>query len=182
MTATPRHVAGALTLAAALVVGVAACATSSADDAGATPSASRTAEATEAAEPSPSPSPTTDPVADAAAAQQAALEALVAEAQPSIPTFYESFPGMYSQITITAEGANTLVYGYVYSPEAVAGTSLPEMQQTLSGMGATLQATCDSQLFPVMTAAGVTTDPRIRYAYAAPTGEEVWSYTCVPTA
>lgn len=179
MTAHPRHRTGALTLAVALVLGAAGCSTPAAVEADTSPSASA-----EASEPSPTPSPTpsVDPLVEATAAQQVALEALVAEAQPSIPTLYESFPGLYSQIAITSEGASTLVYSYVYSEEATAGTSLPEMQAAMAGLGSTLQESCEAQLFPVMTAAGITIDPQIRYAYATPAGEKVWSYTCVPGA
>lgn len=183
-TSTPartggRRAAGALVLAAGLVLGGAGCSASDDADADASPSATTTSDA---GEPTPSPTPSVDPQAEALATQQAALESLVAEAQPSIPALYEQFPGLYSLITITSEGPSTLVYGYTYSEEAAGATTVEELQGALAEIGPQLQEGCDAQVFPVMTAAGITIDPQIRYTYSTPAGEEVTSYTCTPGA
>ncbi|KSW29759.1 hypothetical protein [Cellulomonas sp. B6] len=180
MTASLRRATGSLTLAAALTLGLAACSSPASDDTGA--DASPTPAATSAAsEPTPTKA-AEEPASDDLAEQQAKLESMVAQSQSSIPALYDAFPGMYSNIAITSEGPSTLVYSYQYSEEAVAGATVDQMREGLESVASMLQTGCESQVFPVMTAGGVTVDQKVKYTYATPSGETVWEYVCEPAA
>lgn len=177
MSRPARPLVRPLALTAVLALGLAACSSSPSQDASPDVSASPTPSATSEAE------PTTDAVDDEVPGdQQAALDMIVEQSQASIPTIHEAFPGMYSEIAITPDGPSTLVYSYVYEAEAVEGASAADVQAGMGEVSEMLQTACDSQLFPAMESAGVTQDPRVRYEYAMPSGEEVFSYTCEPSA
>lgn len=180
MTASFRRATGSLALAVALTLGVAACSSPSDDDAGAdaTPTPAATSAQSE-----PTPAETAEESAGGdLAEQQAKLEDMVAQSQSSIPALYDAFPGMYSEIAISSEGPSTLVYSYTYSEDAVAGATVDQMREGLSSIESMLQSGCESQVFPVMEAGGITVDPKVKYTYATPSGEQVYEYVCQPAA
>ncbi len=180
MTASFRRATGSLALAVALTLGVAACSSQTDDDAGA--DATPTPVATSAqSEPTPAETAAESAGGDLAE-QQAKLEDMVAQSQSSIPALYDAFPGMYSEIAISSEGPSTLVYSYTYSEDAVAGATVDQMREGLSSIESMLQSGCESQVFPVMEAGGITVDPKVKYTYATPSGEQVFEYVCQPAA
>lgn len=100
------------------------------------------------------------------------LDAFVAEQQAAIPAVMDASPGTYSEVRIEGVAPSTVVFTYVYA-EAVDATAAAEY---LDGMVETLQAACDSQVFPAMTDAGLT-DPQATYTYLNPDGSEIWTHT-----
>lgn len=101
-----------------------------------------------------------------------ALDAFVAEQQAAIPAVMDASPGTYSEVRIEGVAPSTIVFTYVYA-EAVDAAAAAEY---LDGMVETLQAACDSQVFPAMTDAGLT-GPQATYTYLNPDGSEIWTHT-----
>lgn len=105
--------------------------------------------------------------------QGAALSKYVAQAQAQIPGIKEQGGGIYDDITITAEGDDTLVFTYVYS-EAIDPATVTDY---FDSMADTLQTVSESSLFPEMVQAGITVSPKVRYAFLNPDGSEIWVHT-----
>lgn len=109
--------------------------------------------------------------------QRAALEEYVAAAQAAIPQILESTPGVYSSAEINAIDSNILEFAYYYAdPLDAAATA-----EGLDGVIPSLQAICDSAVFPEMIQNGITVDPQIRYTYYNADGSKIWEHTFSPS-
>lgn len=110
-------------------------------------------------------------------AQDRALDEIVASAQSQIPTIINTSNGTYSTITITAVHPDTVSYTYVYEKQldpskagAYFETQMPAIQKV-----------CDTQVFPAMKAAGVTSGQHAQYTYLNADGSQIWSHTFSPS-
>ena len=119
-----------------------------------------------------------DPAAAALDEQSAALDAYVAAMQPQLPALVASFGGTYSDIAITGVHPDLVEYAYVYARAA----RRQHRHQRVRRHDPALQSACDSAVFPEMARAGVSTDPKIRYAYDNADGSTLWSHTFEPSS
>lgn len=136
-----------------------------------TVTASESASATpqESASASPQESAPSGPNTDSGAA----LDAVVARTQALISVLKKQSENVYSDIRISGEKPDTLIYTYVFKaprdPE-VFKKELPEYE----GM---LKKTVEDYVYPDMRRAGVVPVQRVRYEYFNPDGSELASVT-----
>lgn len=122
-------------------------------------------------------SPPVDPAPSAAAQDASAIAELVALTQESIPAIMKSANGAYSDVVIGHENGDTITYDYYY-----AGPVDPdEARAYFDDMLPTFQRTCDNEVFPSMTSAGVTS-PKARYTYFNLDGTEIWTHLFAASA
>jgi hypothetical protein len=119
---------------------------------------------------SPSQSPTSHSESDA-------LDRLVQEAQGQIASVKAESAGTYSDITIEAVHPNTISYTYVYAKQLDAGSAAAYFDT----QAATIQQSCDTQVFPAMTAVGITSGQHAKYTYLNADGSVIWSRTFSPS-
>ena len=110
-------------------------------------------------------------------AQLKALDNYVAAAQHQIPALVAGYNGMYSDAAINAIHPGTVEYSYRFAKQAdpVAAKSF------FDSMVPKFQTACDTQLFPDMKRAGITTSQSVKYTYLNADGSEIWSHTFTPS-
>ena len=114
---------------------------------------------------------------DKSTQQNVALDAYVEAERGAIPAIQEANPGVYSQVTISGIYPDTVEYAYVYAQQVdAAGTT-----GYFDDMTPALQTLCDTQVFPAMESAGVTTSQKVIYTYYNADGSQLWSQTFAPS-
>ncbi|GGF13846.1 hypothetical protein [Subtercola lobariae] len=110
--------------------------------------------------------------------QQTALDRFTAAAQTKIPSILASANGVFSAIDIASSPPDTIDYTYTYAKQIdpVAAS------QYFDGKSATLQASCDSDVFPAMKLAGITGTVHVVYTYVNADGSQIWSKDFTPSA
>ena len=122
--------------------------------------------------------PTQDAPADPALAAQAeALDTYVANSQAQIPAIMDEFGTTYSEIRISAVQPDMVEYAYVFTDSLDPEAAVVYFDENV----ATLQDACDTQLFPEMASAGITIDPKVRYAYYNADGSLIWAHDFSPS-
>lgn len=114
-------------------------------------------------------SATPDPLEE----QAVALDTYVAQLQAQIPELQSAFDDMYSKIDIVGVQPDAVEFSYVYLEQLDAAATA----SGLDSMAETLQATCDSTMFPEMESAGITIDPKVIYTYYNADGSLIWTRT-----
>lgn len=162
--------AGATSLTAlALALSLAAC--SSEESEPETSSEPTTQEAT-AEETTPAAEETTPAQSDAAD-QEAALDEYVALEQAQLDSVDESITAMYSEITVTPQYPNTVVFSYTYAEQV--GAALASEQ--LAAQAGQMKEVTESAVLPAMKATGVGPAQAVTYTYKNADGTVLWSQT-----
>ncbi|PVU83262.1 hypothetical protein DDP54_09960 [Cellulomonas sp. WB94] len=107
------------------------------------------------------------------AQQKAALDAYVEAERATIPAIKESSPGVYSDISVQAVYPSTIDYHYVYVQQVDPTAANDYFESSME----TLQALCDTKVFPAMASVGVTDPQKATYTFDNADGSELWSHT-----
>lgn len=160
----------AVAAAATAVAGLILTGCSSKDDAEETttaPAVTASAEEVVTEEPTEAPEPA------GSGSQAEILDAFVAEARAEVESQVDMFGGTYSDITLTAENGNTMVYTYTFT-EAIDPALAADGFDSTSEM---LKSAAQSLLIPSLQAVGVTDNPQVTYTYLNPDGSVIWTAT-----
>ncbi|MFC6152797.1 hypothetical protein [Nocardioides yefusunii] len=165
--ATLRHRLGVVVLGSALVLGLSACS----DDEPAAKSSE--SPATSAAPGSSSAaSPTSEPTeAGDNTRSRAALDQLVEANRSMLGTQKEAMKEVYSDITVEAQGDDTLLIRYVLAAQAPA-----EAAEALQSEANPAVESLRTTVLPQMETAGVD-EPKVRYVVENPDGKVVYDET-----
>lgn len=162
--------AGATSLTAlALALSLAACGS---DEAEPEATSEPTTQEVTAEETTPASEETT-PAQSEAADQEAALDEYVALEQAQLDAAGDSFAEMYSEITVTPQYPDMVVFSYTYAQQVDATLAAQE----LAAREGELQELCDTAVFPAMKATGVGPTQQVTYTYKNADGSEIWSQT-----
>ncbi|WP_413452544.1 hypothetical protein AA0Y32_10225 [Georgenia phoenicis] len=115
----------------------------------------------------------TAPAQSKAADQEAALDEYIALEQAQLDAAGDSFAEIYSEITVTPQYPDTVVFSYTYAQQVDAALASEE----LAAQAKDLQELCETAVFPAMEATGVGPTQQVTYIYTNADGSEIWSQT-----
>lgn len=105
--------------------------------------------------------------------QEAALDEYVALEQAQIDAAGEDLAAVYSEVTVSAEYPDTVVYAYTYAEPVDPNATATELDNMVS----TMEELTESAVFPAMEATGVTPTQRATFSYYNADGTEIWTRT-----
>lgn len=120
------------------------------------------------------PTETAEPAEPADSGSQAdKLDAFIEQARAEIEGQVDSFGGTYSDISLTAENGNTMVYTYTFAEPIDAALAA----ESFDSSSELLESTAQNMLIPALESIGVTDNPQVTYTYLNPDGSVIWSQT-----
>ena len=105
--------------------------------------------------------------------QTVALDEYIELEQAQIDAASEELAAVYSEVTVTAEYPDTVVFAYTYAQPMDPAATTAELDSMVS----TLEELTESAVFPAMEATGVTPTQGVTYTYYNADGTELWTQT-----
>lgn len=99
----------------------------------------------------------------------AALNKYVQAEAALAPRVLQEFDGLYSSLSVEAEGSDTAVYTYTYAEEQDKAAVAAEIKK----QEADLRKTVEREVFPAMARSGVEPTQKVRFTYLNPDGSEI---------
>jgi hypothetical protein len=107
---------------------------------------------------------------DSSSASCKALSQVVSASQASVKAQIQSYNGVFSDIAVTGQGCNTIVFTYTFSNAQAAAAAA----QGIGSQKSTLQQGFNTTLFPQLKEAGIS-NPAVLVVWKDPTGKVVSS-------